>query len=116
MSELNINQRENFGITILDLEGKIALGETNQKLHQTIRELLDEGRKSILLNLSGVTLIDSSGLGEMVAGHASAQRHGATMKLCSLSERFIELMTVTKLYTVFDVFESETSAIESFVS
>lgn len=114
MSELKINSRNNGGVDILDLEGKIALGETNRELHRVIREMLESGHRNILLNLEKVTMIDSSGLGEMVSAFATAERLGGTLKLCGLSDRFIELMTMTKLYTVFEVYDNEAKALESF--
>lgn len=114
MSELNISNRQSGDVTIVDLSGKIALGESNRAMHEAIRSLTADGKKNILLNLANVTLIDSSGLGELVASYASVERHGGTMKLANLSERFIELITITKLYTVFDVFENEADALASF--
>jgi anti-sigma B factor antagonist len=114
MSELRINNRNERGVNILELEGQIALGETNRALHNAIRDLLAAGPQNILLNLEKVTLIDSSGLGEMVAAYASAERNGGLLKLCGLSDRFIELMTMTKLYTVFEVFDTEAEALSSF--
>ena len=116
MSELNISQRQSGSVTIVDLAGKIALGESNRALHEAIRSLTADGNKNILLNLADVTLIDSSGLGELVASYASVERNGGALKLANLSDRFIELITITKLYTVFDVFDSEADALESFDS
>ena len=116
MSELNISQRQSGSVTIVDLAGKIALGESNRALHEAIRGLTADGNKSILLNLANVTLIDSSGLGELVASYASVERNGGALKLANLSDRFIELITITKLYTVFDIFDSEADALASFGS
>jgi len=116
MSDLNISTRQSGSVTIVDLAGKIALGESNRALHDAIRKLIDDGNKSILLNLASVTVIDSSGLGELVASYASAERSGGSMKLSNLSDRFIELITITKLYTVFDVFDNEADALASFGS
>jgi anti-sigma B factor antagonist len=101
-------------VTIVDLAGKIALGESNRALHEAIRSLTSEGEKSIILNLANVTLIDSSGLGELVASYASVERSGGSLKLANLSDRFVELITITKLYTVFDVFDNEADALASF--
>ena len=116
MSELSISNRKSGSVTIVDLSGKIALGESNRALHEAIRGLTANGEKNILLNLANVTLIDSSGLGELVASYASVERNGGAMKLANLSDRFIELITITKLYTVFDVFDSEADALASFGS
>ena len=114
MSDLNINTRESGGVTIIDLEGRIALGDTSSRLHETIRSLAADGKKNVLLNLDRVTGIDSSGLGSLVAGHATLEKIGGTMKLVNLSDRATELMTITKLYTVFDIFDDEATAIASF--
>lgn len=116
MSELNISNRQSGNVTILDLSGKIALGESNRALHDEIRELTSKGNKNILLNLKNVSVIDSSGLGELVASYASVERSDGAMKLTNLSDRFIELITITKLYTVFDVFDNEADALASFGS
>lgn len=114
MSELNISNRKSGSVTIVDLAGKIALGESNRALHEAIRGLTSSGDKNILLNLAKVTVIDSSGLGELVASYASVERNGGSLKLANLSDRFIELITITKLYTVFDVFDNEADALASF--
>ncbi|MEO5860725.1 MAG: STAS domain-containing protein [Pyrinomonadaceae bacterium] len=114
MSDLNISSRQSGNVTIVDLAGKIALGESNRALHESIRGLTGDGKKNILLNLANVTLIDSSGLGELVASYASVERADGAMKLANLSDRFIELITITKLYTVFDIFDNEADALASF--
>ena len=114
MSGLNITQRRVGGAAILDLDGKIALGETNRSLHEALRKLGESDQKNVLVNLAKVTAIDSSGLGELVAGYASLERSGGSMKLLNLSPRITELMTITKLFTVFDVFDDEAEAVESF--
>jgi anti-sigma B factor antagonist len=114
MSDLNISQRQSGNVTIIDLSGKIALGESNRALHEAIRGLTSEGPKNILLNLANVSVIDSSGLGELVASYASVERSGGTLKLSNLSDRNIQLITITKLYTVFDVFDNEAEALGSF--
>ena len=104
MSGLNITQRRVGGVVILDLDGKIALGETNRSLHESLRQLAESDDKNVLINLANVTGIDSSGLGELVAGFASLERSGGSLKLLNLSPRITELMTITKLFTVFDLF------------
>jgi anti-sigma B factor antagonist len=114
MSDLNISNRQSGNVTIVDLSGKIALGESNRALHEAIRGLTADGKKNILLNLANVSIIDSSGLGELVAGYASVERSGGSLKLSNLSDRNIELITITKLYTVFDVFDNEAEALASF--
>ena len=114
MSKLNISTRHAGTVAVVDLSGQIRLGETNINLHNAIKKLVEDGEKDIVLNLAGVTHIDSSGLGELVAGFTTVERSGGQMKLVNLSERVIDLMTITKLLTVFDVFEDERTAIESF--
>ena len=114
MSTLNITNRWAGSVNILDLNGQIRLGETNVNLHNAIRQLVDAGEKNVLLNLAGVTHIDSSGLGELVASYTTIERSGGVLKLLNLSEKVIDLMTITKLFTVFDVYEDEQTALQSF--
>lgn len=115
MGELNINKRKaENGVVVLDLAGDICLGDQNLLLKQTLRSLVEQNEKKIVLNLAGVSKIDSSGLGELVSGYATVGKAGGDLKLLNLSDRAIELMAITKLHTVFDVFEDEASAIGSF--
>jgi anti-sigma B factor antagonist len=114
MSTLNIKTRRTGDVSILDLEGQIRLGETNINLHNAIKQLAEAGEKKVLLNLAGVSHIDSSGLGELVAGFTSIERSGGDMKLVNLADRVIDLMTITKLHTVFEIFDNESQAVESF--
>jgi len=114
MSTLNITTRQSGPVIILDLEGQIRLGETNANLHKAVRELVDGGEKNVLLNLARVTGIDSSGLGSLVAAHATLEKNGGEMKLLNLNDRVTELMMITKLLTVFDVFDNEGEAVASF--
>jgi len=114
MSDLNITTREDRGVTVVHASGKIALGETSQQLHTALRGLVDEGQRSILINLSNIKMIDSSGLGTLVASYTTVERAGGELKLTNLSDKASELMTITKLYTVFDVFDDENAAVNSF--
>lgn len=114
MKNLNIKERRNNSVTILDLEGNIRLGEGSKELHDHIRRLVESGEKKILLNLANVSYIDSSGLGELVAGYTTLQRNNGEMKLLHLTQRITELMMITKLLTVFDVYENEETAVNSF--
>ena len=114
MSDLNISTRENGGVTVVDLTGRIALGESSANLHQTLKDLINNGNRQILINLASVTTIDSSGLGTLVAGYTSVETNGGVLKLENLSERASELMTITKLYTVFEIFDDEQAALNSF--
>jgi|SRR5215213_2928182 len=116
MSSLQISKRNADGVLILDLKGPITIGEGNIDLHRMIRSLVEQNEKRILLNLADVTYIDSSGLGELVAGYTSVERNGGEMKMINLTKRVTELMMITKLLTVFDVFEDEATAIKSFAA
>lgn len=114
MKNLNINDRQVGNVTVLDIDGNIRIGEGSTELQKAIRRLLQEGQKQILLNLSRVTYIDSSGLGELVAGHVAMGKSGGRIKLLHLTHRVRELMTITKLLTVFDAYEDESEALDSF--
>jgi len=114
MTNLNITERQKDLITILDLQGKIRLGEGSAELHEALRGLAERGEKKILLNLAEVSHIDSSGLGELVSGYTTIHKAGGELKLFHLSERIHELMLMTKLLTVFDVYDNESEAVESF--
>ena len=114
MSELEITRRQNKDVTILDLSGRVLIGESNTKLRTTLQVLAQVGKKKILLNLAELSQIDSSGLGEFVAGSASIRRNGGEIKLLNLPKRINELMTITKLLTVFEVYENEETAVSSF--
>jgi anti-sigma B factor antagonist len=116
MGDLNISTRAADGVTILDLDGSIQLGTSSSQLHQALKTQVDDGERNILINLAKVTSIDSSGLGSLIAGYATLEKNDGTLKLCNLSTRVIELMTITKLFTVFDIFDSEAEAIESFAN
>jgi anti-sigma B factor antagonist len=114
MSDLTVTTRDDRGVIVVDLTGKIALGETSQQLHSELRSLVDAGKKNVLINLANVKTIDSSGLGTLVAGYTTVERAGGQLKLTSLSDKASELMTITKLYTVFEVFDDEQAAVNSF--
>lgn len=116
MRKLNITERRNDLITILDLEGNIGLGDGSAELHEALRLLVERGEKKILLNMADVSHIDSSGLGELVSGYTTIDRAGGELKLFHLSDRVHELMTMTKLFTVFDVYDNESEAVRSFAS
>jgi len=114
MRNLNITERHSDLIVILDLDGNIRLGEGSADLHEALRLLVEKGNKKILLNLADVSHIDSSGLGEIVSGYTTLHNAGGELKLFNLSDRVHELMTMTKLLTVFDVYDNESEAIDSF--
>jgi len=114
MKNLNITERRSGKVIIVDLEGNIRLGEGSMEFRQLIRQLVQNGEKNILLNLAHITYIDSSGLGEIVAGFTSLQKIDGKMKLLYLTKRVSELMMITKLLTVFEVFDNEAQAVSSF--
>ncbi len=111
---LKMTTREIDGITVLTLEGRIVLGEESNALREQIKSLLAAGKHKIVLNMGQVTYIDSAGLGTLVASHHSARTQGATLKLSNLGKKFQEILQVTKLLTVFEVYDSEAAAISSF--
>lgn len=102
------------GVTVVDLEGRIVLGEESNAMRERVKSLLADNQKKIVLNMNNVTYIDSAGLGTLVAAHHSARAQGAGLKLANLGTKFQEVLQVTKLMTVFEVFDSEASAIQSF--
>ncbi|MDT4966291.1 MAG: anti-sigma factor antagonist [Acidobacteriota bacterium] len=114
MAELSIKERTAGDITILDMDGKITIGEGSVALRGTIRRLLEEGKKKILLNLGGVGYIDSSGIGELVSSFTSINKEQGQLKLLSLTNKLKDLLGITKLLTVFDVYENESDALSSF--
>jgi anti-sigma B factor antagonist len=114
MAKLNISERQAGDVTILDIEGDVTFGEGNVELRRAIRRLIGEGKKRILLNFSGVRYIDSSGIGELVSGLTAVNRENGQLKFANISQRIQELLVITKLLTVFDVFEEESDALDSF--
>jgi anti-sigma B factor antagonist len=102
------------GVTVLDLSGRITLGEGSVQIRDAIRDLIAKGQKNILLNLAEVNYIDSSGLGELVSAYTTARNQAAGLKLLKLTKKVHDLLQLTKLYTVFDIFDDEASAIVSF--
>jgi anti-sigma B factor antagonist len=111
---LKITNREVDGVSIVQLEGRIVLGEESNALRERVKNLLAANKKNIMLNMDNVTYIDSSGLGALVAAHHSARAQNASLKLSNLGSKFQELLQVTKLLTVFEVYDSETAAVRSF--
>jgi anti-sigma B factor antagonist len=111
---LYINERRMGNVTVLDLKGRVRIGGGTVSLHKSIRTLVAEGKTEILLNLAGVTHIDSSGLGELISSHITVNDKGGQIKLIHLTESLRELMIITKLLTVFDVYDDEPEALLSF--
>lgn len=114
MAALQIAERHVGDVTVLDLWGQITLGDSSESLRTTIKQLVENGRKRVLLHLGGVHQVDSSGLGCLVAVYTGLQKSGGDLKLVQLSERLEDLMVMTKLLTVFDTYKDEAVALESF--
>jgi anti-sigma B factor antagonist len=111
---LNASTRLVNAVAIADLSGRITLGEGSGKLRDTIREILGTGQKKIVLNLGDVSYIDSSGLGELVSSYTTASNQGAKLKLVNVQSKVHDLLQITKLFTVFDTFTDEATAVSSF--
>ena len=114
MADINISERQAGDVTILDLGGKVTIGEGSVALRNAIRRLLGEGKTKILLNLAEVNYIDSSGIGELVSSFTAVNKEGGTLKLLNLTQKIQDLLAITKLLTVFDTFDDEASALSSF--
>jgi anti-sigma B factor antagonist len=111
---VTIESRLSGDVTILDVAGKITLGDGSVVLREKVKELVAGGNKKVLLNLGNVTYIDSSGIGELVAAFTSVSNSGGALKLLHLTKRVQDLLQITKLYTVFEVHDDEAKAIASF--
>ena len=111
---VKIKDRQVGDVTVMDVSGRITLGEGSSTLRDALRDLVAKGHKKILLNLGDVSYIDSSGIGELVSGFTSISNQGGSLKLLSLTKRVKDLLQITKLYTVFEVHDDEAAAIRSF--
>jgi anti-sigma B factor antagonist len=111
---MDIVERNVGDVTVLDLKGKMTLGEGDELLKDKINSLLAAGKKKLLLNLEGVPYIDSAGLGEVVRTYTTVSRQGGSLKLLNLTKRIEDLLSITKLLTVFDTFDSEAEAVKSY--
>ena len=111
---MEIAERSVGDITVLDLKGKMTLGEGDELLKDKINSLLGSGKKKLVLNLEGVPYIDSAGLGEIVRTFTTVSRQGGSLKLLNLTKRIEDLLAITKLLTVFETFDTEAEAIKSF--
>jgi anti-sigma B factor antagonist len=111
---LHATHRDSGQVIVVDLSGRIILGEGSALLRKTVRELLEEKRNKIVLNLGDVDYIDSSGIGELVSAYTAVKNRGGDLKLLNLTKKVRDLIQLTKLYTVFDVYTDEHSAVGSF--
>lgn len=114
MAELEVKERQAGDVTILDMTGAVRMGEGAISLRNSIRALADQGKKKILLNLSGVKNVDSSGIGELIANYTTISRDGGQLKLLNLTDKIRDLLVITKLLTVFDSYDNEAEALNSF--
>lgn len=114
MAQLNIKQRQAGDVTIMDLDGEVRIGDSATALRTAIRNLVSAGTNKLLLNLAGVRYIDSSGIGELIANYTTVGRSGGQLKLLNLTEKVQDLLVITKLLTVFDVYDNESDALSSF--
>jgi len=112
--KMTASTRQVGGVTVVDINGRIELGEESAAVRDLVSKLLSNGHKQILLNLGDVNYIDSSGLGALVSSFTSARKQGGELKLLNLTDRVTDLMQMTKLYTIFDVREDEAVAVKSF--
>ena len=111
---VKLSTRQVGDVSVVDVAGRITLGEGSSALRETLREMVGKNQKKILLNLGDVSYIDSSGIGELVSGFTTATNSGGQLKLLNLNKRVKDLLQITKLYTVFDVHDDEAGAIRSF--
>jgi len=111
---MEISERTSGNVTVVDLNGKLNLGDATQLLHDKINSLLQQDRKNIVLNLAEVSSVDSGGLGELVRTLTTMQKHGGSLKVANLPRRVQDLLVMTRLLTVFDTFEDEGAAVKSF--
>jgi anti-sigma B factor antagonist len=113
---MQIEERAVGDVTVLDLKGRVTLGEGDELLKDKINSLLNQGRRKLVLNLAEVPYVDSAGLGEIVRTYTTVSRQGGSLKLLNLTKRIADLLSITKLLTVFETFESEADAVKSFSS
>lgn len=113
---MDIKERVVDGVSILDLSGKIVLGEGDGQIRDRIKDLLADGQKRILLNLGEVNYVDSAGLGALISSYTTTKRQGGQLKLVNLTKRIQDLLAITKLITVFETYDNEAEAIASFAA
>jgi anti-sigma B factor antagonist len=111
---MEISERNDGKVTVLNLSGKITLGEGDMLLKDKLHSLLNQGRKDVLLNLAQVSYVDSAGLGAIVGAYTTMTREGGSLKLANITKKLQDLLSITKLLTVFDTFESEDEALRSY--
>lgn len=113
---MDVKERVVDGVSVLDLSGKIVLGEGDVQIKERIKDLLADGQRRILLNLGNVSYMDSAGLGSLIGSYTTVKREGGQLKLVNLTRRIKDLLAITKLITVFDTYDNEKEAVASFVT
>ena len=113
---MEVKKREKGGVTILDLKGKITIGAGEIALRNAVQDAINSGAKNIVINMAAVTTIDSSGVGELVSAYTTTMNRGAKLKLTNLPHKVQDILVITQLITVFDVFDTEDEAVASFSS
>ena len=113
---MQIDERAVGDVMVLDLKGRVTLGEGDELLKDKVNSLINQGRRKLVLNLADVPYIDSAGLGEIVRTYTTVSRQGGSLKLLNLTKRITDLLSITKLLTVFETFESEDEAVKSFAA
>jgi anti-sigma B factor antagonist len=111
---MQISERESGGVTVLDLSGKVTLGDGDTLLKDKLHSLLHQGKKNVLLNLGQVSYVDSAGLGAIVSAYTTMTREGGSLKLSNVTKKLQDLLSITKLLTVFETFDSEDEAVRSY--
>ena len=111
---VKVTIQEADGVSVVGLNGRIVLGEESWALREAVKSLLAEEKKKVVLDMSNVTYIDSAGLGILVAVHVSAKAQGASIRLCALGQKFYEVLQITRLLTIFEVYDTPAAAIASF--
>ena len=114
MAHLTINERNAGNVTILDLSGRITIGEGSVQHREAVRRLLEQGHKNLLIDLGQVDYVDSSGIGELVSCYTTTKNQGGQLKLLNLTKKIKDLLSITKLLTVFETFDDEGSALASY--
>ena len=114
MAQLSIKERQAGEVTVLDLSGKITIGDGSVQLREEVRKLLETGKKQILLNLGDVAYVDSSGIGELVSSYTTMSNQGGHLKLLNLTKKIQDLLMIAKLLTVFETFDNEEAGLQSF--
>jgi anti-sigma B factor antagonist len=113
---MDISERASGNVTVVDLNGKLTLGDATQLLHDKVNSLIQQGRKNIVLNLADVTVVDSGGLGELVRTLTTMRKHNGSLKVVNLPKRVQDLLVMTRLVTVFETFDDEGAAVKSFAT